>query len=278
VTERSAESIQALPAHRRAAPWLLAGVSAVLLGLWLWKTPPGLLGKADAVGYAICHRIDARSFHVGSRPLPLCARCTGTFLGIVTGLVTMAALGRSRAGQFPPLPMIAVLVGFVGLMGVDGVNSYLSIFPGVPHLYQPQNWLRLTTGMLEGIAIAAVVYPLFNQTLWKNWEDRPPLGRFRELGLVAAVAAIVIGLVLTDNPVVLYPLALASAAGVVAILTMLNTIILLIASRHENRAEGWKAAALPLLAGVTLALAQIALVDVVRFAIFRSWAGLVLPK
>ncbi len=280
VTETPVETIEtaSAPAHRQYAPWLLAGVAIGLLGVWLWKTPPGLLGKADAVGYAICHRIDERSFHLGSRALPLCARCTGTFLGAATALVTMAALGRSRAGKFPPLPIAAVLVGFVGIMGVDGVNSYASIFPGLPHLYQPQNWLRLATGMFEGVAIVALVYPLFNQTMWKNWEDRPTLGRYRELGLVALAAIAVIGLVLSDNPMVLYPLALASAGGVVVLLTMLNSIILLIVSRHENRAEGWRAAAVPLLAGGILAIAQIALVDAVRFAIFGSWAGLVLPK
>ena len=272
------EPTRTLPTYRQAGPWLLAGVAALLLGLWLWKTPPGLLGKADATGYAICHRIDERSFHLGSRALPLCARCTGTFLGAVVGLTVMAALGRAHAGKFSPLPVIVVLVGFIGIMGVDGVNSYASLFPSLPHLYQPQNWLRLTTGMFEGIALIAIVYPIFNQTLWRNWEDRPPLANFRELGLMAVVAIAVIGLVLSDNPLALYPLALLSAGGVWLMLTLLNTIILLIVSRHENRAESWKAAVLPLVAGATLALAQIALVDAGRYAIFRSWSGLVLPK
>ena len=29
----------------------------ILLVVWLILTPPGLLGKADAIGYAVCHRI-----------------------------------------------------------------------------------------------------------------------------------------------------------------------------------------------------------------------------
>lgn len=278
MTEKSEAPTRTLPIFRRAGPWLLAALAAALLGVWLWYTPPGVLGKADAIGYAICHRIDERSFHLGSRALPLCARCTGTFLGAVVGLAVMAALGRARAGKFSPLRVVVVLVGFIGVMGVDGVNSYASLFPQLPHLYQPQNWLRLVTGMFEGVALIAIIYPVFNQTLWKNWEDRPALANFRELGLMAGVAVAIIGLVLSDNPYVLFPLALLSAGGVWMMLTLLNTILLLILSRHENRAEGWQGAVAPLLAGATVALLQISVVDAARYALFHSWGGLVLPK
>jgi hypothetical protein len=58
--------------------WRLLIVTAfglVLLG-WLINTPAGLLGKADAIGYAVCHRIDLRSFFIGERQFPLCMRCS----------------------------------------------------------------------------------------------------------------------------------------------------------------------------------------------------------
>ena len=263
---------------RRASPWLLAGVAAVLLVLWLWHTPPGLLGKADAVGYAVCHRIEGHSFHLGSRQLPLCARCTGTYLGAVLGVAAMFVMRRRRAGRLPPLPVIVALVLFVVAMGIDGVNSYLTFFPGLPHLYEPQNWLRLVTGMFEGVALSLLVWPIFNQTLWRVWDDRPAVANLRELGYIAAGAVVLIGLVLIDNEWVLYPLALLSAGGVVMMLTLLDTIILLIVIRRENRVASWRGAVLPLLAGATLALAQVAVIDAGRFAVFGTWGGLVLPK
>ena len=77
-------------------PVLLA-VGLLLVG-WLFNTPGGLLGKADAVGYAVCHRIDLRSFYIGDRQLPLCARCTGMYLGAMLGLVYQVFFGRRRAG------------------------------------------------------------------------------------------------------------------------------------------------------------------------------------
>lgn len=267
----------AKPASARALPVLVAGAAALAFVSWLLNTPEGVLGKADAVGYAVCHRIDARSFHLGDRPLPLCARCSGIYLGALLGLVTMGALGRGRAGGLPRRGLLLALFGFIAAMGVDGVNSYLHFFPDAPHLYEPQNWLRLTTGTFNGLALSALVYPIFNQTLWKHWQARPVLGHVRELGLLAALGLIVIGLVLTENPLVLYPLALLSAVGVVALLTALDTTILLIVTRRENRAEGWTGALLPVAAGFALAILQIGLVDAARFAVFGTWGGFPLP-
>ena len=80
--------------------WLLLGFAFVLTVVWLFLTPEGLLGKADAVGYSVCHRISVRSFHIGERPLPLCARCSGMFLGALLGLVYQAAQGKK--GKMPP--------------------------------------------------------------------------------------------------------------------------------------------------------------------------------
>ena len=36
---------------------VLLAVGLLFVG-WLLNTPGGLLGKADAIGYAVCHRID----------------------------------------------------------------------------------------------------------------------------------------------------------------------------------------------------------------------------
>lgn len=258
-------------------PWLAAFAAVLVVGTWLWNTPPGLLGKADAVGYAICHRISLRSFHLGDRSLPLCARCTGIYAGLVLGVVTMALAGRSRAGALPPTRVIVVLIGFIALMGIDGVNSYVRLFPGLPTLYEPQNWLRLVTGTLNGLAVAGLVYPVFNQTVWKNWENKPVIGSFREVAGLLGLGALLVAIVLTENPLVMYPLALISAGGVVALLTALDTTLLLIAGRRESRALTWREAALPLLIGFTLAILQIGLIDVVRFSVFRSWDGFVFP-
>ncbi|MCS6939032.1 MAG: DUF2085 domain-containing protein, partial [Roseiflexus sp.] len=258
--------------------WALAlAVFALVAGSWLALTPPGLLGKADAIGYAICHRIDLRSFHLGDRPLPLCARCTGIYLGALFGMATLAALGGTRAGGLPRRPILFVLLSFIGLMGLDGANSYLALL-GLPHLYEPQNWLRLLTGTLNGLALGALLYPAFNQTLWRDWQPQPVLSRWRELGLLVAVGLLLVALVLTESDAVLYPLALLSALGVLVVLTMLYTVGVLVVVRRENGAANWQTALLPIFIGLTLALAQIAVIDAGRFWLFGTWSGFPIPR
>ncbi|MBI5828704.1 MAG: DUF2085 domain-containing protein, partial [Chloroflexi bacterium] len=153
--------------HR--AHWLVLLAFGLVFVSWLFYAPAGLLGKADAVGYAVCHRIDGRSFHIGNVQLPLCARCTGIYLGVVLGVAAMVAAGRGRAGALPPLRVIITLILFIVLMGLDGANSFLTLLPRLPHVYEPQNWLRLVTGTLDGVAMAVLIFPMFNQTLWRNW-------------------------------------------------------------------------------------------------------------
>src|SRR3990172_2315903 len=110
-------------------PWnriVLLAVSLLLLG-WLVNTPAGLLGKADAIGYAVCHRIDLRSFYLGDRQLPLCARCNGMYLGAMLGLAYQAALG-SRRGGTPPKRVLAAAAALGLAFVVDGVNSFTSFY------------------------------------------------------------------------------------------------------------------------------------------------------
>jgi len=257
----------------RLTPFVVAGLAATALGVWLYNTPPGLLGKADAIAFAICHRLVSHSILMGEEAMPLCARCTGIYLGALIGLFTMGGLGRRRAGGLPPRPLLLVLVAFIGIMGIDGLNSYATLLPGVPHVYEPQNWLRLVTGTLNGLALAALIFPVFNQTLWRDWEDRPVLGRFRELGLMLLIGAVVVALVLTGNINILVPLALLSVLGVLAMLMALNTTVLLLTIRRENQATNWVGALTPLLAGFTMTMIEIGVIDLVRFSIFHTWSG-----
>src|SRR5512144_309242 len=104
--------------------WLVPVAALLVFAVWFAITPPGLLGKLDAIGYAVCHRIDARSFHIGDRQLPLCARCTGEFYAAGLALLFQLFFSGKR-NKFPSRGILAVLFGFFVAFGVDGSNSYL---------------------------------------------------------------------------------------------------------------------------------------------------------
>lgn len=231
------------------------------------------LGGLDYAGYAVCHRITERSFTIAGRQLPLCARCTGMYLGVALAFTVIGLAGRFRWAQLPPFKVLLVLAGFVGLMGIDGVNSYSHFFPNFPHIYEPQNWLRLVTGMGTGLAMGVFIMPALAQTLWRDFKWQAPITNFRELFWLVFLALIVVGLVLSNQPLLLYVLGIISAAGVVAILTAINTMMLLLVTRRDSRLLRWREAAVPLTIGLFLAVSEIALISFFRFNMTGTMTG-----
>jgi len=255
--------------------WLVVALAAMAFVAFLIATPDGFLAKADMVGYAVCHRITSHSFTLAGRQLPLCARCSGTFIGALTGLFGQAmVLRRRRTAEFPPPFIIIIIASFMLLWAADGLNSYLTLFPNGPHLYEPQNWLRLTTGALNGLTMSVLVYPVFNFTLWRRPVPERAVRNLRDLGVLLLLEAGMVGLVLTRWSFLLYPLALLSALGVLTLLTSVNSVLALIIVRRENVVDTWREAVVPLLAGFTLSLIQVGVIDVVRYALTGTLEGI----
>lgn len=251
---------------------VLAGVS--ILGVWLILTPEGILGKADAIGYSVCHRIAERSFFVAGRQMPLCARCTGMYLGMLAGLIFQ--LPRGRRSEFPPLKIILPLSILFAVFALDGINSFLVTLPTAPHLYEPTNFLRLMTGAGLGMLVPLFLLPVFNQTLWDHYDPRRAIDRWPQaLVLIGIVALAALG-VTTRADALLWPLALLSSLTVPLILTMCYALLWIIIFRRENSYPSLKSAWLPLLAGFSTAMLQIGLIDLLRYHFTGTWAGFVL--
>lgn len=226
--------------------------------------PSTLLGKADVVGYAICHRLPDRSFFLDGRQLPLCARCTGTFLGAIVGLVAMLLLGRRRASRLPPVPVLVILVFFIGLWAFDGLNSYMTFFPGAPNLYEPRNWLRLTTGMLNGLALIIIVFPIFSFTLWRDTTRDRVIKNVWELLAILPVVALLAWIIQAEISYLLYPLAILSSLGVVMMLVLINSMIATVVLGREGQAKTWSQALVPLTVGTALAILQMTAMVLLR--------------
>ena len=259
--------------------WFVPLAALLVLAGFLFITPPGLLGKADGIGYAICHRIDERSFHLFGRQLPLCARCTGEFNAAAVTLIFLGFVSRKRSKM--PLRGILVVLGlFFVAFGLDGSNSYLyllkqtydNFLPQIPNLYIPNNTLRLLTGSGMGIAMASVLYPVVNQTLWQEADDRPALTWKEFGGLLGIILLIDLG-ILSEQPVVLYPIAFLSVLGVMALLSMVYSIVWVIIMRQENTFEKLKQLWMPAIAGLTLTFLMISLIDLLRLKLTGTWGG-----
>ena len=260
--------------------WLVPIAALIAIAAYIYLTPPGLLGKADAVGYAICHRIDARSFHVHDRQLPMCARDTGTFTSAFVSMIYLTLIGKKRGGM-PAKKITAVLIGLFLIWGFDGANSYLYLikqtYPGalpqIPNIYIPNNTLRLLTGSGMGMGMAAALFAAFNQTTWKDVDMRPALGTWRDLGLLAAIILVVDLLVLSESLVVLYPVAYLSVFGVLMLLSLIFSVVWMMIMKLDNTFTHTKELWISLLAGFTLALIMILGIDLLRFGFTGTWGA-----
>jgi uncharacterized membrane protein len=263
---------QLQPKKLPAGKVLILLLCLAVIAAWWFETPTGLLSKADAVGYAVCHRIPARSFSVDGRPLPLCARCSGMYLGAVAGIFFLF-IRYPRRGGLPgwkaSIPFLLLGLAFAG----DGFNSYLHLFPGIAGMYQPNNTLRLITGAGMGITISAYLVPAFNQTAWREFDPRQVLTGWRDYAGLMAAGFITASLIFITWSPLRYALAWVSVSGVILILTLVYSVIYMMVFHRDNQAAGWKDLWLALVVGLLTTVAQIGLVDLARFTLTGTWGG-----
>jgi len=197
--------------------------------------------------------------------MPFCARCTGTYLGAAWALAMFWLRGRSRASRLPPRRVLAVLGLFFAFWAVDGLNSYWNFLSGRVLLYTPSNVLRLATGLGNGLALTALIFPLFNAALLQSPDPERPIASLRELGVILLTLAALGLVLLADVDALLYPLLLADVLSVLLLLGMVNSMIVILLLRWENRAAGWCQARVPLALGLLLSVLEVG-----GIALFRA--------
>jgi len=235
----------------------------------------GFLDILSLFGGGVCGQIPSHSLIIGGRQLPLCARCTGTYLGALLGFLGLAALRRWRASSLPPDEVLASLASFIVLWSIDGLNSFLALLPNAPHLYEPHNLLRLITGTLNGLALSIIVYPVFNFVLWRETDTKRVIRNWREMGYLLIPATLLVWIVQAQASFLLYPVAALSILGVLVMLTIVNTMIVLIVTRRESRAESWRDAIFPLLLGMLATFLELSALGLLHLALTQrlAWLG-----
>jgi uncharacterized membrane protein len=248
----------------RVHPCLLAGLGLALVGFLL--LPGSLASKLQTLVAGVCAQRPEHSYFMGGVQLPLEARMGGIFAGFLVGVLYLLWANRERAGLLPPAPLQALLLGFVALMALDGINA-LFYDTGWPHLYPPQNAVRLATGLLCGLALALLAVPVLSGALWRDWDFEPSLASVGELGWALCLLALVQLATMSGTPPLLYPVGLLMIVGVVVAFAVGNTYAVVLITRQERQVSTWSQAANPLLAGVLITFVELA-----ALSAFRYWA------
>jgi len=103
------------------------------------------------IGRLVCHQLPERTLWVGGHYLPVCARDTGAYLGLLLGYFLLPLRRKEACG--PPSLWITSLM--VMPMIVDAGTQWIG-------LRTSTNELRLITGLLFGIALAPLLVYLLS--------------------------------------------------------------------------------------------------------------------
>ncbi len=86
-----------------------------------------------------CHQMADRSFFIGKRQFPICARCTGVLIGYIVAVI-MLFIVRISIWVCIVLCLIMFLDWFIQFVGIKKSN----------------NWRRLVTGIIGGFGFLSL--------------------------------------------------------------------------------------------------------------------------
>lgn len=131
---------------RRDTKIVMAAVAAIPIvilsaaTLCTWAIASGASMRWRALFRVMCHGIVTRCLTLFDVPMPICARCTGIYLGLLAGLVAFLAVPWVAEKTMRMVSIVAVMP-----LALDGLSQLAG-------LRESTNPLRIATGMAAGMA------------------------------------------------------------------------------------------------------------------------------
>ena len=121
----------------------IAAIPTVILSaatLCSWAIAQGASMQWRALFRVMCHGRVERAFALFDVPMPICARCTGIYLGLLGGIALFAVLPLIREEVMRRISFAAVTP-----LALDGLTQLTG-------LRESTNLLRVITGLVAGLA------------------------------------------------------------------------------------------------------------------------------
>ena len=121
----------------------VAAIPVVILSaatLCTWAVAHGASTQWRLLFRLLCHGIPERCFALFGAPMPVCARCTGIYLGMLAGLAAFVLIPLLRERVMRRFAIAAVIP-----LALDGLTQLAG-------LRESTNALRVATGLLAGLA------------------------------------------------------------------------------------------------------------------------------
>jgi uncharacterized membrane protein len=214
-------------------------------------------------GYAVCHGLPSRTLVIGGRYLPVCARCSGIYLGITATYIVLIARRGFKVNALPQLGASLAVAAMLLPMAVDGLSSYAG-------LRETTNTVRFFTGLVAGGALPVFAFPLLSPELIVDGRKKDVVRPFGGgwdyaiwLGALAAAGA----LVFVPWAGLYYPLAILIVAGLAGIFFNLSLVIWEMALERAGR---WGKRPRTLILAALTVLLVFSILNAFHYAAFRA--------
>lgn len=140
------------------------------------------------IGSNICHQLPERSFIIDGRQIFLCSRCSGAFIGVYVGLLTIIFSKKQFINSVKPLFIFVLITPMI----VDGVTQYLRI-------RESSNLMRFATGLLTGSAFFLCQFCVLSGILRKSrkFEEFVSRGSVMAFSIIFIIFFILLGCLTT---------------------------------------------------------------------------------
>ena len=254
---------QSVSMHKKIILPALVLIAAVGISLnWAHLIPAGSYSKVMGVGSSVCHQISSHSYIRDGMQFPLCARCSGLYLGCFIGLVYAVTQGKKC--ELPKRGFLLLALLLFLLWAGDGVNSFISDFINRPFLYATTNTTRLITGFGMGLVLSTALMTLFNLSVWKDRQEGALLEHFWQLAAYALLATGMSCLLVFGSLITFQILAYLSTTMILVVISMLYTIFWVIILKKDNSFEKLQPLTIYLIAGFATAMLQVTLMTTLR--------------
>jgi uncharacterized membrane protein len=175
------------------------------------------------ISYAICHQLPDRSFFVYEEQLPLCARCTGIYLGMFIAFsfyFFTKVLKNKKHIQPPALGINILSIFFILLMAIQAVTSLYINYP-------LDKEMRFITGILFGFSLPWYLLITIHYSKRFKYKNEEILN-YKEYLLLSLITLASATLFLLKIPSILYIIAYLSAIGLLVFIFLINLSLLIL--------------------------------------------------
>ena len=194
-----------------------------------------------SLGSGLCHQLPERSFIFGGIQLPLCARCTGIYVGFFFAFIALVVMywRAPRRGMLSKFYYVSLVI--LGLPLVfDGLSSYLGYRPTT-------NVIRLFSGAAFGSLLAVPIFCIICDALLKHASSQKILGDWPTRIAWYAITPLTYVFIMALGP--LFPFGMSLFLGVCIVVVFSLTALALIAliPHFERSVDSVRSAVMPVL-------------------------------